>query len=88
VAKPRFVLRYRGTGPSPEADVARVSGIPDAVVVDASARMLLIESDPEPLQALVDSLADWVMAPEQQLGLPPTRRKAERPPEHHDAQEP
>ena len=80
MTKPRFILRYRGTGPKPEADVARVWGLSDAVVVDASPRMLLVESDAEPLQALIDSLPDWVMAPEQELPLPDTRKRAVRPP--------
>ncbi|CAA9240053.1 MAG: hypothetical protein AVDCRST_MAG76-1726 [uncultured Acidimicrobiales bacterium] len=80
MTKPRFVLRYRGSGPKPEADVARVSDLSDAVVVDSSSRMLLVESDAEPLQALIDSLPDWVMAPEQEYALPDTRKKAVRPP--------
>ena len=80
MSRPRFVLRYRGSGPKPEADVARVSGLPDAVVVDASPRMLLVESEAEPLQALIDSLRDWVMAPEQEFALPDTRKKPVRPP--------
>jgi len=59
---------------------ARVAELPGAVVVEASPRMLLVESDPEELQALVDLLPDWVVAPEQHLPLPDTRQRAERPP--------
>jgi len=59
---------------------ARVAALPGAVVIDASARMLLVESDPEELQALVDLLPDWVVAPEQHLPLPDTRQRADRPP--------
>lgn len=84
MARSRFVLRYRGSGAKPEGDMARLSDISDAVVVDASARMLLVESDPAPLQALVDSLPDWVMAPEQSLPLPDTRKRADRAPEPLD----
>jgi len=80
MAKTRFVLRYRGEGPAPAADVARVAQLPTAVVVDSSARMLLVESDPGELQDLVDGLPDWVMAPEQSFAVPDTRKKAERPP--------
>ena len=76
----RFVLRYRGKGAPPDGDVARVAELPDAVVVDATPRMLLVESDPEALEALVGSLADWVMAPEQGFPLPDVRKRAERPP--------
>jgi hypothetical protein len=60
--------------------VARVADLPSAVVVDSSPRMLLVESDPESLQELVDSLSDWVMAPEQTFPIPDTRRSAARPP--------
>ncbi len=81
MVKPRFVLRYRGDGPTPEADVAQVRDLHDAVVVDASSRMLLVESEPEPLRQLLDTLPDWIMAPEQQYGVPDTRKRIERPPE-------
>jgi hypothetical protein len=80
VPGPRFVLRYRGQGALPDADVARVAGLP-ATVLDTSPRMLLVEADPEALRALVDSLPDWVMAPEQGFPLPDTRKRALRPPE-------
>jgi len=80
VAKPRFVLRYRGEGARPDAVAAKVAELPSAVVIDASPRMLLVESDPAELQALVDLLPDWVMAPELHLSLPDTRQRAERPP--------
>lgn len=84
MARSRFVLRYCGSGATPAADVARLSDLSDAVVVDASPRMLLVESDHAPLHALVESLPDWVMAPEQSLPLPDTRKRAERPPEATD----
>ena len=77
----RFVLRYRGEGASPRSDVDRVAELPVAVVVDASPRMLLVESDEEALRQVVDSLPDWVMAPEQGFPLPDTRKRAVRPPE-------
>jgi hypothetical protein len=80
VTRARFVLRYRGSGATPDADVARVADLPSTVVVDATRRMLLVESDPEALRALVDSLPDWVMAPERSTPLPDTRRQAQHPP--------
>lgn len=79
MAKERFVLRYRGEGAKPAADVARVQELADNVV-DSTARMLLVESDDEPLRALVDSLPDWVMAPEQTFTVPDTRKSVERSP--------
>jgi hypothetical protein len=53
----------------------------DAVVVDSSSRMLVVESEPEALRALVETLPDWIMAPEQQYGVPDTRKRVERPPD-------
>lgn len=85
MAPARFVLRYRGPGATPDADVARVAGLPSAVVVDATPKMLLVESDPDALQDLVDSLPDWVMAPEQSFPLPDTRKRAVRPPPPPDS---
>jgi len=79
MAKDRFVLRYRGEGAAPDGDVARVQGLPGAVVVDSSTRMLLVESHSEPLRRLVDSLPDWVLAPEQTYALPDPRERVERP---------
>jgi len=77
----RFVLRYRGDGAKPEADVERVRAVAGAVVVDSSPRMLLVESDAEPLQSLVEALPDWVMSPEQTFAVPDTRKRVERPPD-------
>lgn len=85
MAGSRFVLRYRGEGGPPEDDVAKVQALPAAVVVDASPRMLLVESDPDALRALVESLPDWVMAPEQGFPIPDTRKRAERPPDLPDS---
>ena len=79
--KPRFVLRYRGDGATPKADVARVRALHDAVVVDESSRMLLVETEPELLRGLLDTMPNWIMAPEQQYGVPDTRKRIERPPE-------
>lgn len=76
----RFILRYRGEGAKPDADVARMSGLAGAVVVDSSPRMLLVEADAEPLQQLVAELPDWVMAPERTYEVPDTRKTITRPP--------
>ena len=82
MATHRFVLRYRGEGPKPEADVARVRELPDVDVVDSSDRMLLVEvaSHSERLRDLVAALPGWVMGADQQYDVPDTRRKVERPP--------
>ena len=81
MAKARFVLRYRGEGAPPEADVAQVHALAGTQVVDSSPRMLVVESDPDRLGALVDGLSDWVMAPDQSYAIPDTRKKVERPPD-------
>ncbi len=85
MARSRFVLRYRGDGPMPPAEVAQVSALADAVVVDSSPRMLLVDCDPEPLEALVDALPNWVMAPEQHFPVPDTRRRPKGPPQPPEA---
>ena len=77
----RFILRYRGPGAAPAGDLAQLRGLEDAVVVDASSRMLLVESEPEALRSVVDDLPDWIMAPDQGYSLPDVRPAIERPPD-------
>ncbi len=77
----RFILRYHGPGPAPAGDVAQLRSLEDAVVVDASSRMLLVDSEPEVLRSVVADLPDWIMAPEQAYGIPDVRARVERPPD-------
>ena len=81
MAKARFVLRYRGEGPTPDADVARVRAVPGATIVESTSRMLLVEAEPKPLHKVVETLHHWVLAPEQTYLVPDTRKKVEGPPE-------
>ncbi len=81
MAKARFVLRYRGEGPKPDADVAKVRELADTVVVESSSRMLLVESDPRRLHDLVDALPDWVVDVERTYDVPDTRKKVVGPPD-------
>ena len=81
MARSRFVLRYRGEGAKPDADVSRVHGLADAEIVDSSARMLVVEAESGPLQDLVDGLPDWVMGPDVTYEVPDTRKKIFRPPD-------
>jgi hypothetical protein len=82
VSRQRFVLRYRGEGPKPQADVERVRHLPGATVIDETpGRMVLVESDEGPLRELVESLPDWVAAPEQMIPVPDTRKRVTRPPD-------
>ncbi|MDQ3645275.1 MAG: hypothetical protein M3356_07210 [Actinomycetota bacterium] len=81
MAKCTFVLRYRGEGPKPAADVERIRGLPEATVLDeSSTRMMLVESDEQPLREVVASLHEWVVAPEQAVPLPETRERIKRSP--------
>ncbi len=77
----RFVLRYSGEGPKPAADVARLQELAGAVIVESSARMLVVEAKPEPLRDVVDALPDWVMGPDMSYDVPDTRKKVLRPPD-------
>jgi hypothetical protein len=81
VARSRFILRYRGDGPKPAADVAKLEELEDLVIVNSSARMLEVEARPEPLRDLVDSLPDWMMGPDISYEVPDTRKKVRRPPD-------
>lgn len=73
------MLRYRGEGAAPEADVARFHGLDGAVVVEATGRMLLVEGGRPAITALVDELPDWVMAADTTYQLPDTRPAIDRP---------
>ncbi len=50
-------------------------------MVDATPRMLLVESDPDTISGLADSLPHWIVAPEQTLAVPDPRPRVERPPD-------
>ncbi|MGI9022996.1 MAG: hypothetical protein ACR2HV_07160 [Acidimicrobiales bacterium] len=80
MATARFVLRYGGEGAKPGADVARLRQVVDTVIDDSSPRMLLVASEEEPLRAVMESLPEWVMAPEQAFIVPDTQKKVEGPP--------
>lgn len=77
----RHILRYKGPGPKPDADVERIRALPDTIVLDDSSRMLLVESPEAKLRALIDSMPDWVMSPEQTFKLPDPHPKILRPPD-------
>jgi len=81
VATKRFVLRFRGEGDTPGADLDQVRRLPGARVVDESSpRMVLVEAPEEPLRVLVEGLAGWVLAPERSFPLPDTRQRIEGQP--------
>jgi hypothetical protein len=81
MAKRRFVLRFRGDPVDPAEDRERIRNLPQSTVLhEASPRMVLIESDEQPLRDLIESLPGWVLAPEQDIPLPDTRQRIKRPP--------
>ena len=74
----RYVLRFRGAGAKPAADVARIRALPKLRVVDdASGRMMLVEAGPEELTGLLSSMPDWVLSEEQMVPLPDPRAKVD-----------
>jgi len=76
----RYILRYKGPGPKPDLDVERIRALPNTTVLDHSSRMLLVASPESELQALINSMPDWVMSPEQTFKLPDPHPKILRRP--------
>jgi hypothetical protein len=74
----RFILRYTGTGPAPDAHVTRLCTIPGTKVLDATNRMLLIEGPAPKLQAATRGLDDWVLTADKSIPVPDTRKKIRR----------
>lgn len=73
----RYVLRYRGSGAKPAADVESTRGLAGVTVLDESApKMLLVECDEGMAGRLADTLPDWVVAAEQTFDVPDTRKRA------------
>ena len=71
MAAGRYILRFRGRGQAPDADVARIER--EVKVVDRSPRMLLVEASGPRLARLVEALPRWVAAEEQMVPVPATR---------------
>jgi hypothetical protein len=74
----RYILRYQGELPRPQADVERIETCSDLRILDAtSPRLLLVEGAAEALEALIDSLPNWILTRERSIPLPDTRRRTE-----------
>ncbi len=69
----RFILRFTGSGATPEADREKVRTEGAVKVVDSSSRMLLIEASPDVAHRLADSLPGWTLSPETVVPLPDPR---------------
>lgn len=77
----RFVLRFRGQGECPPADIARVRALPETSVLDeSSSRMLLVESRENALRELMTTLPGWVWSLEHIVSVPDPRPKPGRGP--------
>jgi hypothetical protein len=63
----RWVLRYVGEGEPPAADVSLVGHT--VRVLDATARMLLVEATPEQVAMFVRTLPHWEAAEERAFTL-------------------
>ena len=71
--KRRFIFRFRGTGPIPSDELEKIRALPEVDIVDATPRMLLIEATDEDGQALMESMPEWVVSPEQTVTYPDPR---------------
>lgn len=78
---PRFIVRFRGTGPKPAGDVERIRAVPETTVLDDSGRMLLVEASEEELKTLIESMPGWMMTREQMIPLPDPRPRPRHPPQ-------
>ncbi len=73
----RYILRFRGRGQAPSADVERIERA--VRVVDRSPRMLLVEATAPRVARLVESLPRWVAAEDQLVPVPDARPRVRRP---------
>jgi hypothetical protein len=71
----RFIVRYRGEGTAPPADLERLRAARGSAVLDASPRMVLLEGDAFAIRETVAALPRWVLSEEVEVPLPDTRRK-------------
>ncbi len=74
----RFILRYRGAGPMPAADLARIRGLPHGTVLDETSRMVLVELPDDDAAEVGRTLASWTLAPEREIPLPDPRPRVRR----------
>jgi hypothetical protein len=67
----RYILRFRGDGSKPAADVEVIRALPHTKIVDEdSNRMLLVEAPKEELLSAMELLPNWILAEERMLSIP------------------
>lgn len=75
----RFILRFTGKGTASDSDLKRIRSAAGVTILeDASPRMLLVETSPEVLDQLIESLPGWISARERMVPLPDPRPKVRR----------
>jgi hypothetical protein len=75
-----FILRFKGPGAAPAADLERIRSAPGVKVVDSSPRMVLVEAPTETVRQLAEALPGWTSAPERTIPLPDPRPKVRSSP--------
>lgn len=76
----RFILRYTGKGPTPDAHVTSLRAVPGTKVLDQSDKMLLVEGHQHELEKATRSLDGWVLTADKQVPVPDTRKTIKGPP--------
>lgn len=72
---PRFILRFNGTGEAPPEDLHRIRECADCTVVDASARMLLVDMPEKQVDVVTEALPQWSVDREHFVPVPDARPK-------------
>jgi hypothetical protein len=70
----RWILRFGGSGPKPQADVTRIGALPHTKLLDASSpRMLFVEGPDDEVQEAVAEMPEWSASIEQHYAIPDPR---------------
>lgn len=79
MTRERFILRFRGPGPTPAGDVNAFASLAEVVLLeDPGARELLVEAPEDVLRRAVESLAGWDVVRERGARAGESRRRAGR----------
>lgn len=74
----RYVLRFRGEGAKPSADMDLLRSCDGLKLIDESSRrMVLVESLPEQVESLREKMSNWLIVEETFTPPPDTRAKIE-----------
>ena len=73
----RYVLRYRGPGRAPTAEVAHIER--SLRVIDRTSGMFLVEGSAPSIRRVMAGLPGWVAAEETTIPVPATHPTLQRP---------